>query len=223
MAKTKTTIPPNNIRVLRQAKRLTMQQLADVIGVDASRINKIEKSQINVTQDKAIAIARALDVPLDELFRTAADEAKAGIGSETQGMPRDQIGILGIAAGSFDSGAVQITEGPVDYLPRPKALENARGIYGLYVSGASMQPMFRHGTIILANPYKPPKVGDAVVVQERFEETESIRASIGILDSQNGDIIKLMKLNPVGFIEIKRQYMLAMHKIVDYGELIGMT
>lgn len=52
----------------RAAKDLSQQQLADLIGVSRQTISSIEKGDYNPTINLCIAICRALDKTLDELF-----------------------------------------------------------------------------------------------------------------------------------------------------------
>ena len=52
----------------RVAKDLSQQQLADLIGVSRQTISAIEKGDYNPTINLCIAICRALDKTLDELF-----------------------------------------------------------------------------------------------------------------------------------------------------------
>ena len=58
----------NNIRVARAVERMTQQQLADAVGVSRQTINAIEKGDYNPTIHLCIAICRALDKTLDQLF-----------------------------------------------------------------------------------------------------------------------------------------------------------
>lgn len=52
----------------RVAKDLSQQQLADLIGVSRQTISAIEKGDYNPTINLCIAICKALDKTLDELF-----------------------------------------------------------------------------------------------------------------------------------------------------------
>ena len=52
----------------RAAKDLSQQQLADLIGVSRQTVNAIEKGDYNPTIRLCLAICRALDKTLDELF-----------------------------------------------------------------------------------------------------------------------------------------------------------
>lgn len=52
----------------RAGKDLSQQQLADLCGVSRQTINAIEKGDYNPTISLCIAICKALDRTLDELF-----------------------------------------------------------------------------------------------------------------------------------------------------------
>lgn len=52
----------------RAAKDLSQQELATIVGVSRQTINAIEKGDYNPTIKLCIAICRALDKTLDEIF-----------------------------------------------------------------------------------------------------------------------------------------------------------
>lgn len=56
------------LKAARAAKDLSQQQLADLVGVSRQTINAIEKGDYNPTIRLCLAICRALDKTLDELF-----------------------------------------------------------------------------------------------------------------------------------------------------------
>ena len=56
------------LKSARAAKDLTQQQLADLVNVSRQTINAIEKGEYNPTIRLCIAICKALDRTLDELF-----------------------------------------------------------------------------------------------------------------------------------------------------------
>jgi len=58
----------NNLRKLRQAKKLSMEDLSYEVDVDLSQIFRIEKGIINPTLSTLHAIAKALDISLKDLF-----------------------------------------------------------------------------------------------------------------------------------------------------------
>lgn len=56
------------LKSARAAKDLSQQQLADMVSVSRQTINAIEKEDYNPTIRLCIAICRALDKTLDQLF-----------------------------------------------------------------------------------------------------------------------------------------------------------
>ncbi len=56
------------LKSARAAKDLSQQQLAELVGVSRQTVNAIEKGDYNPTINLCIAICRALDKTLDELF-----------------------------------------------------------------------------------------------------------------------------------------------------------
>ena len=58
------------LKSARAAKDLSQQQLAEMVNVSRQTINAIEKGDYNPTINLCIAICRALDKTLDELFWT---------------------------------------------------------------------------------------------------------------------------------------------------------
>ena len=56
------------LKSARAAKDLSQQQLAEAVGVSRQTINAIEKGDYNPTIRLCIAICRALDKTLDQLF-----------------------------------------------------------------------------------------------------------------------------------------------------------
>lgn len=56
------------LKAARAAMDMTQQQLADQVGVSRQTINAIEKGDYNPTINLCIAICKAVEKTLDELF-----------------------------------------------------------------------------------------------------------------------------------------------------------
>ena len=56
------------LKAARAGKDLSQQELAELVGVSRQTINAIEKGDYNPTIRLCIAICKALDKTLDELF-----------------------------------------------------------------------------------------------------------------------------------------------------------
>ena len=61
-------------KLARVAKNYSQQQLADVVGTSRQTIGLIEKGKFNPSLKLCVAIARALDKTLDDIFWEVDDE-----------------------------------------------------------------------------------------------------------------------------------------------------
>ena len=59
----------NNLKAIRTGKNITQSDLAELIGVDKSFVSNIENGKNNPTLSTITSLAKALKVPVDELFK----------------------------------------------------------------------------------------------------------------------------------------------------------
>lgn len=135
-------------------------------------------------------------------------------------LPYD-VPVMGTAAGSHIRGAFQLTPGPVDIVRRPPALMGARDLYALYVEGTSMEPRFHPGDLIYVHPRKPPRVNDPVVVQCFDGSDDEIAAMVGIFLKWTPTHLHIAKYNPQSEVQILRETVKAVHKVLSTNELFG--
>jgi phage repressor protein C with HTH and peptisase S24 domain len=90
-------------------------------------------------------------------------------GAELFGMQAD-LPVYGTAQGGPD-GAEIVSEYAVDYVARPAVLLRVRDGYGMIVTGDSMSPEHKAGSIALVNPHLPPRVGDSCVFRSETDGT----------------------------------------------------
>ena len=58
----------SNLKMYRQRKGLTQEQLAARVGVRRETIMRLEKAQYNPSLKLAVDIARAVEAPIEEIF-----------------------------------------------------------------------------------------------------------------------------------------------------------
>ena len=58
----------NKIRALRREKGISQEELAKLCGVTRQTVNAVENNKYDPTLALAFALARALEVTVDELF-----------------------------------------------------------------------------------------------------------------------------------------------------------
>lgn len=225
----KRPIPPNRLRELREAQGWSMQTLGEKVGKDASYIYKLEHHKQAMPVTMMAKLAAVLDVPIAEILAPVPGDVKQALSpsgmAQYMATPQQdaKIPVFGTAAASHVQGAQQLLTGPVDYIDAPKALWNARDIYAIYVSGDSMVPMYRNGGIVVVSPHKPARIGDAVIIEEKKGEHAPHETTLGILEKLNGEWVTLRKLNPSAELKIARKYILKIHKVLDTGDLLGVS
>lgn len=57
-----------HLKQYRQAKGLTQEQLASMVGVRRETIMRLEKAQYNPSLKLAVDLSRAVDAPIEVLF-----------------------------------------------------------------------------------------------------------------------------------------------------------
>lgn len=134
-------------------------------------------------------------------------------------MPRD-VPIRGTAAGSL-GGSFQITDEDIDYVARPPALRNVKGLYALYVEGVSMIPAHNPGDLRFIHPHKPPAIGDTVIITAKFAENGSYESFIKTLERRSGSKVTVSQLNPKTMIEFDANFVASMHKVLTMNDLFG--
>jgi putative transcriptional regulator len=58
----------NNLKSMRNEKKLSQQQLADLVGVSRNTISSIETGQFNPTAKLALVLCIALECKFEDLF-----------------------------------------------------------------------------------------------------------------------------------------------------------
>lgn len=57
-----------HLKLYRQRKGMTQEQLAQLVGVRRETIMRLEKAQYNPSLKLAIDISRAVEAPIEEIF-----------------------------------------------------------------------------------------------------------------------------------------------------------
>jgi transcriptional regulator with XRE-family HTH domain len=61
------------IRIIRKANGLTQEELGEKAGLSYKFVGEIERGQVNPSLDTLVAIAKALDSDVEDLFRKNKD------------------------------------------------------------------------------------------------------------------------------------------------------
>ncbi|MCB1462094.1 MAG: hypothetical protein KDJ90_06640 [Nitratireductor sp.] len=138
---------------------------------------------------------------------------------EGEGPPVPRLQIKGYVAGSV-TGFNIIHETPLDLADRPPALVGVDDAYACWVRGASMEPAFREGDLVVVHPYKPFVAGDYVVIQQASaNDGEPVAFIKQFVRLQNGDVVA-RQLNPAAIVTFPKATILKVHKILSTREML---
>lgn len=123
--------------------------------------------------------------------------------------------VFGTAQGG--RGALILTNDPVDRVVRPDPLLRVKDGYGMIVTGDSMSPEAKSGSIALVNPHLPPRAGDTCVFR-RVEDDGTELACIKELRRFTDAVWFVRQHNPKRDYTLKRSEWQICHVVVaNYG------
>lgn len=197
------------IKRRREALGMTQPQLAKAAGVTQPLISGLEAGSFRQTKFLH-EIALALHTTPAAISIGIADQNAAALADN------DLIPIYSVAWDEI--GHTNISRDPVDFTNRPKILEHAKGLYGFFVLGTTMQPEFEPGDIVIINPSSPAVAGNPVLVLGAGSE-EYTRCRWGRFVRIGTDFIDIKHHSPsrpeeTNGIRLPRKEWLRIHRIV---------
>ncbi len=179
------------IKIARTAKGLTQQQLGDAVGMTQSAIYQLEKRDSEECL-KTNAIAKVLGVTPEWLISGTGEAAcfesnvEPAPALRAQGVPL----ISWVAAGDWCEAHDPYPVGDAE-MWLPAADNYGENAYALRVRGASMEPRFREGEIIVVNPHASPDNGKFVIARKEGSKEVTFKQLI-----REGDEAYLKAINP---------------------------
>ena len=167
---------------------LSASGLAKRAGLDPTTFNKSKRitpdgrARWPSTESVSKSLA-ATGATFDQFVALISDSARS---------PAEAVPLIGFAeagaGGYFDDGGFPAGKG-WDEIPFP-AVEDEHA-YALEISGDSMHPAYRDGTIIIVSPAAPIRRGDRVVVKTKLGEVMAKE-----LKRKTAKTLELKSLNP---------------------------
>lgn len=115
----------------------------------------------------------------------------------------------------------------VRHIPRPSVLKRVRGAYALYVQGSSMFPRHDHGDtlVVTDGKYRPPRIGDDVVVYMRDLESDDGKRACAVLVKRlvrrSATFIELEQFNPPLVFRVEADKVLKIDRVVPLSEILS--
>jgi phage repressor protein C with HTH and peptisase S24 domain len=172
------------------AKRsgLSPSGLAKRAGLDPTTFNKSKR----ITPDGRARWPSTESVAKSLAATGASIDQFVALISESAHPPAEAVPLIGFAeagaGGYFDDGGFPAGKG-WDEIPFP-AVDDEH-VYALEISGESMHPAYRDGTVIIVSPAAPIRRGDRVVVKTRDGEVMAKE-----LKRKTTKSLELKSLNP---------------------------
>lgn len=159
-----------NLKIIRGAKKVSQQDLADKIGIDRSAISYWESNKADPTMGNVVKVAEALDVDIITLI--------GGDINFDNAIPIDidsdciQIPVLGTIKAGL---AIEAQQNILEYVDIPKEwLKGGKKFYGLKISGDSMYPKYNENDIVIfeqTEDYTIANKKDCAVMINGFDAT----------------------------------------------------
>ncbi len=191
--------------------------------------------------DRLDALAEVLETTSDWLLGredtiapTIADEAAINP-DRFRRLPKT-LPVYGSALGADlefpDGGGVKVSveqtevhmATPLDYMLRPIGVTGRPDLYVITVSGHSMEPRFKSGQRVLADPRRAPGIGDDVIVQLRdrtFDGEEIRHVLIKELVRRRPGVVVLRQYNPDIEFDVPNEQVGMIHRVMPWEEALG--
>ncbi len=157
---------PNKIKLYRQTKGWSLQQLAEATGTSKSQIDKLEKGQRRLSVDWMVRLAKPLGCDPRDLLALRAQTPEMDTPTPRQ-----------LPVFALDLPSQNLSGRAIDQTPCPTVLMHVPDAYALIAPDDSMAPMYRRGQTLYLHPHKPPQPTCGLLV--RFKNgTAQIRAYI---------------------------------------------
>lgn len=185
---------------LGEKARLPLAELLSVpeeqLRGSSSKLPKREYVKTNVSSRESLVV--------DPTYRSNVPQNQQSAPTITPGAQlvgdRD-LPVFGTAQGG--SGALIVTDGPVDWVVRPDPLLRVKDGYGMIVTGDSMDPVHKHGSTALVNPHIPWRSGDTCIFRSHHENGDNL-AIIKELRRFTEDTWHVRQYNPAKDFTLKR-------------------
>jgi phage repressor protein C with HTH and peptisase S24 domain len=230
------------LKSLRERSGLGVREVARLLDLPSSTYATYERSYkkdllpVDLAKKLGPILAGRGSPPITpaEVQALGTGDLTAGIRSELRPAPEVAIPpfatlpldlpVYGTAAGSTGDGAFLFSQQDVvDYVRRPAGLVGNKKAYGVYVEGDSMHPAYKQGDLIIADPARPPRPGDGVVIVCAAGEhaADGQTAFVKEFVRQTATQLVVKQYNPEKELTFDRTRVASVHRILTTADLMG--
>jgi phage repressor protein C with HTH and peptisase S24 domain len=205
----------DRVRERRLALKLSQPQLAKKAG--GITYQAIQQLEAGGGTKHLVAIARALAVSA-EWLQDGTGPAPSGKLAPSRSSLSEKLKVLGMAECGPDGWSLWNGD-VIDMVDRPTSLAGVASAYAVYVVGASMEPRYYPGELVLIHPGKPVTLGAFVLVQKKpRHDGDPPLAVIKRLIKRTGTKITLEQFNPARTFDIRNDDIVSIHRVVGASE-----
>lgn len=159
------------IRAARKAKRWSLQQVADQLGVTLAAVSQWETGASKPSGKSRAKLSQILNLSASDLLEVYAEIPTLKVQHippalspvEFEG---DPVPVYWHTVG--EDGVLHIERRPIGMIPRMDYLRYSRFAFGIECYGDQMAPVFERRDIVIVNPDRPVVPGDDVVLVRNF-------------------------------------------------------
>ena len=179
-----------NLKIIRENKKISQQEIADKIGVDRSAISYWESGKAEPTMGNVVKVAEVLDVDIISLIGGNFNFDNAEL-LETKPIDTVKIPVLGVIKAGIP---IEAQEEIIDYVDIPKEwTKGDKKFYALKISGDSMYPKYQTNDIVvfeLTHDIDTINKKDCVVMVNGYDATFK-----NVIISESGITLVPLNLN----------------------------
>lgn len=184
-------VKPNLIKRYRQQAGMTLEALAQEMGVSRSQVHKLERGERRLTVEWIFRLAKVLRVKPQDLL----PEMPEDIANENQPYGGTSVASLAGAmdlpvygsAESYDSHRLPRP----DMTARPSALQGANTAFAVYMGDDSMTPRYYAGEMLFVKPSLPVTNNCYALI-----ELKTGRSMVAQVLSRSPEMIVVRRFNP---------------------------
>lgn len=191
----------------------------------AERLRRLAEA-LETTTEYLLGTADNAGQPVSEV--SVRDSTPEWRGPSGAGIPVLATGYCDDLAVPADDGTYQVEriqlelDQVVRFVERPLALAGIRDAYAIDLHGNSMEPAMMQGSLRIVNPRRAPAAGNFVVAQlnDGNGGHDVVTVLVKRLVRATSAYVELEQFNPPFTFRLPRQQVVALHRIVEYEELL---
>jgi transcriptional regulator with XRE-family HTH domain len=233
-------------RVDRKRLKVSEAELAKLVKSTAESLSKYVTGKVGQPRGEMLGdIAHAIDVPIsylrDDPIRDPHDDSVRNFASNAEhpNVFRAPPEFLKSSSEIINAPAFEVRraslpirgrimagrEGVLSFsgddvvgtIEAPPRLADVPDAYAVYVTGHSMEPVYRPGFVLCVHPHQPPNRDDDVVVQISTDGGASVEGFVKRFVSMDERFLIVAQFNPAKKIKFHRKNVWAVHRVLWSG------